>query len=92
MSSMSNIYGMDIQGVRTLAGQLDTKAGEIEQILSILTSTLSSTQWLGPDATRFRDDWDSTHSANLRRVAEALRTASQNANANAQQQEQASGV
>lgn len=89
---MSSFYGMDISAVRQLATQFDAKAGEIEQISTLLSSTLQGTQWEGPDATRFRDDWQSQHVTALRTVADALREASRAATSNAQQQEQASGI
>lgn len=87
---MAQVIGMDPQAVRELARQLDTSAGQIEQIRSQLTSKLSATQWIGNDAQQFRSDWQSTHVAALNRVVEALKQASQTANRNAQAQEQTS--
>jgi WXG100 family type VII secretion target len=81
------VWGLDVQQVRTLSSQLTQKAEEIESILSTLTSTLGATQWEGPDATSFRNEWSGTHTAALRQVINALRDASQKASQNAAAQE-----
>ncbi len=81
------LWGLDVQQVRTLSTQLNQKAEEIEGILSTLTNTLGSTQWEGPDATAFRNEWSSTHTAALRQVINALRDASSKAQQNAAAQE-----
>ena len=82
------VWGLDIQQVRTLSSQLSQKAGEIESALGTLTSTLANTQWEGPDAIAFRNDWSGSHTAALKQVITALRDASTKAiqNANAQEQ------
>ncbi len=82
--------GMDIQGVRTLATQLNTAAGDIDGLLARLTGQLNSTSWVGPDREQFVGEWGSTHTSQLKNVAQALRDAAQKATLNAQQQEQAS--
>ncbi len=87
---MSQMWGMDIQGVRMMATQLDSKAEEIEAIISTLTATLEGTQWVGQDATRFRSDWSGQHTSQLRTVAQALRTTANQARSDAGQQESAS--
>lgn len=87
---MPQMTGMDIEGVRHLAQQLNSKADEITSLASQLTSQLSATQWVGNDATRFRDDWSSHHNTALNQVADALRHASTAATQNASQQDQAS--
>ncbi len=89
---MAQVLGMDPQAVRELAQQLDTSAGQIEQIRSQLTGKLSGTQWTGNDAQQFRNDWQSTHVAALNRVVEALKQASQTATRNAAAQEQTSNT
>ncbi len=82
--------GLDVQQVRQLSTQLSQKASDIDSILSSLTGALNNTQWEGPDATKFRNDWSGQHTSVLKQVAQALRDASQNAQQNAAQQEQAS--
>lgn len=86
------MWGLDVQQVRQLGVQLDQKAGDIESALQTLTSTLGSTQWEGPDATAFRNDWSGQHTSALRQVAQALRDAANKARQNATAQEQAANA
>lgn len=87
---MSNMYGLDVNAVRTLGTMLSAEADQLESTVRKLTSTLEQTQWVGPDATKFRNEWQSQHTAALSRVIEALRTTSTNAKNNADAQEQVS--
>lgn len=87
---MTNMWGLDVQQVRQLSSQLNQKAGEIESALSTLTSALGNTQWEGPDATNFRNDWSGQHTSALRQVIQALRDAATKAQQNANAQEQVS--
>ncbi len=87
---MTNMWGLDVQQVRQLSSQLNQKAGEIESALSTLTSALGNTQWVGPDATNFRNDWSGQHTSALRQVIQALRDAATKAQQNANAQEQVS--
>lgn len=84
------VWGLDVEQVRQLSTQLNQKAGDIDSILSTLTNALSSTQWEGPDATQFRNDWSGQYTSSLRQVAQALRDAGQKATQNANAQEQTS--
>lgn len=84
------VWGLDVEQVRQLSTQLNQKAGDIDSILSTLTSTLNSTQWEGPDATQFRNDWSGQYTSSLRQVSQALRDAAQKATQNANAQEQTS--
>lgn len=84
------IWGADIQQLRQLSSQLNQKAGEIDSVLSTLTSQLGNTDWRGPDSEAFRNDWQSTHTNALKQVASALRDAASKAQQNANQQESTS--
>ena len=84
------VWGLDVQQVRTLSKQLNTQADSIQQTLNTLTSALQGTQWSGPDAEKFRNDWSSSHTSALRNVINALQEAGQLASRNADSQEQAS--
>ncbi len=86
------VWGLDIEQVRQLSSQLNQKAADIESILSTLTSALNSTQWEGPDANQFRNDWSGQHTSSLRNVANALRDAGAKAQQNAAAQEQTSNA
>jgi uncharacterized protein YukE len=89
---MSTFTGMDIPGVRTLAGQMDQRAEEIRTLMGQLTNVLQSTQWVGPDRERFLSDWQGTHCQQLNNVIQGLTDAANRARVNAQQQEQASNA
>ncbi|MBU1250727.1 MAG: hypothetical protein KJ659_11250 [Actinobacteria bacterium] len=87
---MAQVWGLDVEQVRGLAREMDREADGIDQTLSRLTGALGNTQWTGPDATQFRDEWQGAHSNALRKVAGALRDTAQMARANADAQERAS--
>lgn len=89
---MSNFTGMDIGGVRQLAGQMDQRAEEIRTLMGQLTNALQSAQWVGPDREHFVADWQGTHCAQLNAVIHGLTEAANRARLNAQQQEQASNA
>jgi uncharacterized protein YukE len=82
--------GMDVDAVRNLANQLNSKADEIDTIMNTLSSQLDGTQWVGTDADGFRSDWQGTHRAQLSAVAGALRDAATQATGNASQQDSTS--
>lgn len=86
------VWGLDVQQVRQLSTQLNQKAADIDSILSTLTNALNSTQWEGPDANQFRNEWSGQHTSSLRHVAEALRDAASRASQNATAQEQTSNA
>jgi ABC-type transporter Mla subunit MlaD len=86
------VWGLDVQQVRQLSSQLNSKAGDIQGILTTLTSLLNSTQWTGPDAEQFRSDWSGSHTAALKKVVAALQDAAQKASSNASAQESTSST
>ncbi|RDH77060.1 hypothetical protein DVS77_18470 [Mycolicibacterium moriokaense] len=84
-------FGQDVEQVRQLAGQLNTRADDIARLISQLSSTVDSVDWRGPDAERFRSEWQGQHRTALNAVVSALHDASQSARRNAQDQQTASG-
>jgi GH15 family glucan-1,4-alpha-glucosidase len=84
------VWGLDVEQVRQLSTQLNRQADAIQQALGTLTSALQGTQWSGPDAEKFRNDWSSSHTSALKSVISALQEAAQLAARNAGAQEQAS--
>lgn len=82
--------GQDTEQVKQLATQLNSKAGDIESVISSLTSSVNGVRWDGNDARQFKSDWQSQHVPQLRKVVDALRNASQSAKRNAAEQEQTS--
>lgn len=89
---MSYFTGMDIEAVRSLATQLNTKASDIDSLRQQLTSQIESTAWVGADRERFYGDWTGQYTAALNQVAEGLRTAATCATNNANQQETTSNA
>ena len=84
------IWGADIEQLRNLGSKLQSGAGEIEQQRTNLSRVLDSTNWVGPDAQAFRDEWTGTHTAALNQVVQALKDAGQKATKNANEQDQTS--
>lgn len=65
-------------------------ASDIEKQKSMLTKILQGTDWKGPDADKFRSEWNGQHAAALAKGAQALEEAGKQASRNATQQEEAS--
>jgi len=84
--------GLDPEQMDALASKMTTESGTIKQIVSSITGQVNSTWWQGPDAERFKGDWQSTHAAALTRAAEALETVAGTVKSEASQQRQASGA
>ena len=84
------IWGADVNQLKTLGSKLQAGSQEIENQKSMLTKVLAGTQWMGPDADKFRNEWNGEHVAALTRVSQALQQASQQATRNAADQESAS--
>lgn len=87
---MAEFIGMNPDEVELLSQQLETKAGDIETILSTLTSALAGTTWTGTDYTRFEEAWQGTITPNLTNAANQLHEASKSAYGDAQAQRNAS--
>jgi len=84
------IWGADVEQLRTLGSKLEQGATDIDSQRASLTSALNNVEWHGPDATRFKEQWNGELSTMLRRVAEALNEAGQKAKRNAEEQSSAS--
>jgi hypothetical protein len=90
---MAGIYGADIVQLRALSKQLGASSARLAGAKGSLSGNLrGSTAWKGPDADRFRSDWEGTHSALLAKVIEALAAAGKAVAAHAEEQEKASGA
>jgi hypothetical protein len=83
---MSGFLGMVPEDVELLAADFDTKAGDIELIISHLTTQLQNTTWQGADRDNFEAMWSGELTNNLTQLANALRETGIIANNNAQQQ------
>lgn len=87
---MADWIGQDPAEVRELATLFDTKAGDLEGVVSALSSKLASTTWKGPDRDRFEGDTWTSIQTSLNQIATSLRAAGTDASNNATQQETAS--
>ena len=72
---MVDYIGMNPDEVEDLAKDLELRAGDLETLLSTLTSKLSTTTWVGTDRNRFEEAWQGTISLNLTNAANQLREA-----------------
>ncbi|WP_282858605.1 WXG100 family type VII secretion target [Pseudoclavibacter helvolus] len=86
------MVGQDVEQVQQLSNQLKQKANEIEQIANQLSNQLNNVQWIGQDATQFRNAWTSTHVPALRNVVNELNNAGATAQRNAQSQTETSNT
>ena len=87
---MSAQLGMIPEEVDELAIQLEGKAGDLDGVLTTLTTKLQGTTWTGTDYNRFEEQWTGTIAQNLRNAAEQLRSAAVAARKDAENQRIAS--
>ena len=87
---MAEYLGQNPDEVRELATLFDTKAGDLEGVVSAINSKLGATTWVGSDRNRFQNDTWSTIQSNLNQIATTLREAGTTARTNASEQESAS--
>jgi uncharacterized protein YukE len=85
-----NVFGLDVEAVRSLANTLRTQAEGVRQVVTTITSQMAQTQWNGQDATQFQEEWDGTHAAKLNEIAAALEAYGTTADNNANTQESTS--
>lgn len=87
---MAEYLGQNPDEVRDLATLFDTKATDLEGVVSAINSKLGATTWVGTDRTRFETETWSTIQSNLNTIAQTLRDAGTSARNNATEQETAS--
>lgn len=86
-----NLWGADVEQLRTLAQQFGKVSDTLLQTSSNLTNQInSSPAWTGNDASQFRSHWNSSHRALLQQTARVLKDESRKLLDNANQQEKAS--
>ncbi len=85
------VQGADVAQLRTTATQFGKGADALEFSAKALHSLIGSgTQWRGPDAERFRNEWTGMSSRAIAAAVASLRQAADELRRNADQQEQAS--
>ncbi|MDR0960809.1 MAG: hypothetical protein LBM23_10810 [Propionibacteriaceae bacterium] len=70
----NDFFGMNIEEVRRTAGSMEQAAQKITDVVTRLNAALQSTEWRGPDADRFREEWNSQHAPAIRAVADDVRS------------------
>ena len=82
--------GADVEQLDRLARTFQTEASRLERSASVLRSLVASVTWMGPDAGRFRGQYNQAMAPQLAAVARALTNEARNLNQQATQQRQAS--
>jgi uncharacterized protein YukE len=85
-----NVFGLDVEAVRSLAGVLREQATAVQTVVTTITSQMGQTEWNGPDAVQFQEEWDGTHAVKLNEIAAALEGYATTADNNANNQEDTS--
>ena len=86
-----NLWGADVEQLRTLAKQFGTTADLLLQQSTQLSSQINNTpSWKGRDAEHFRSDWNGNHRALLQTTAARLKQESKLLLTNADEQDRAS--
>lgn len=87
---MNATKGMAVEEVRRMAQMLSDAAEEITRIKEELTAGLEEVDWTGPDADRFRSQWEGEMVPALQDISQSVGELGTKADANASQQETAS--
>ena len=69
---MAGIIGADVEQLHQLGDQLRSKRGEIEGLISTVSSALANTAWQGPARDRFEGEWHSSFRPALGRLMDAF--------------------
>lgn len=89
---MSTMIGSDVDELRALAAELDTRAATLRSVEVQLTWRIHGAPWQGGDVERFRHDWNDRHRRAITISAAGIDEAARVLRANADQQELASAA
>ena len=88
-----NLWGADVDQLRTLARQFSKTADLLLQQSTQLSGQINNTPaWKGQDAEHFRSDWNGSHRALLQKTAARLKQESKLLLTNAEEQDRASST
>lgn len=90
MTAPATAIGADPHQLLAAARAARAGAQELERIAGRTGATLTTLDWRGPDAARFRHEWNARHRRTLREAAGALRRGSSELERHALEQELAS--
>lgn len=82
--------GADPEQLDQLKAKFNTEAGKLDDVIRTIGSKVQEVWWKGPDADRFRSQWDSNYARQLRQIASDLKEAGERVGRQANQQRQAS--
>jgi hypothetical protein len=85
------MQGMDVEYAREAARRMDGGASGVADLVQAISSLLSSVEWFGEDAKRFKADWDGSFMPQLGGVVDALTENAAVLNRRADAQEEISG-
>jgi uncharacterized protein YukE len=75
---------MNVAEVKDLGHRLQAISKQITDTVNALNTKVNNTSWVGPDATKFKNDWWPQHRQHLQKMVHDLeefgRTATKNAN------------
>ena len=66
------MFGANTEVLRQIAGQFRTEGGDTRDAGTTSNSEVQDVEWIGPDADRFREDYESVVLAGIQALAEAL--------------------
>ena len=84
--------GADVEQLDSLSKKFDAEAQMIAQATQQISAQVNSTWWKGPDADKFRNEWEGQFASQLKKIAEALRQVGTVVRKQAQQQRQTSSA
>lgn len=82
--------GADPEQLDQLSKKFDTEAQQIATATQQITSQLNSVWWKGPDAEKFKNEWEGQFASQLKKISEALKQVGTVVRKQAQQQRQTS--
>ena len=90
---MANIsHGMNVAEVQELGNKLKIAATQIHDMIGMLNGKVANTSWVGPDASKFKNDWWPQHRTHLQSMQNDLNGFGQSALNNASEQAKVSGA
>lgn len=90
-TTMAGLYGADIAQLRSLAQDFQRASESLQlQGKSLTNAIVSTTAWVGNDATGFKSEWNSSHRQTLTAAVHLLEKGSKALRSNADEQERTS--
>ena len=90
ISRLAGWFGSDVDAMRRAAHELEEQAERIHRCGESMWAELNQVWWQGPDADRFRANWDQIHRRASRQIAIELRDLSARLRQEAMKQDRAS--